>query len=423
MLFKFELPDQQDLDTVKHRFPMKEKNMISLRFTQNEMVRLCCGGLLTLSIWSTHSVCGQIMLSGNENKIDLNSGAAAVVTNAGTDSITMLDFSEFPPKTTHLDNIPNSVIGPPSNIAISPDGNLALIANSLKVDPNDKTNWVPESYVHVMNLDCHPPKIIGRASTQDQPSGISFTPDGKIALVANRASGSITSLALSEDGSAYTIGHTQVCEPELSLSDIAISPDGTTALASVQKGSYLAELKLDGNEPTVTGRKYSVYGQPYRVVISPDGRYGITAGAGAGGDPIDPDAITIVDLKANPPAVIDHITIDPITESLEISPDGKLIAAVCMSGSNLASDNPHRTEAGSLVILKRTRSGFEVSQKLPTGRIPEGVAFTSDGKYLAVQCHPSKEIWLYKIRGTKVRDTGERIQTPGYPSSLRASSR
>ena len=394
-----------------------------MQSNHRDVARICYGGLLALSVWATHSISGQIMLSGNENKIDLNSGAAAVVADAGTDSITLLDFSEFPPKTTHLDNIPNSVIGPPSNIAISPDGNLALIANSLKIDPNDNTRWIPESYVHVMDLGSNPPKIIGRASTQDQPSGISFSPDGKLALIANRASGSITSLALSKDGSADTIGHTQVCEPELSLSDISISPDGTTALASVQKGSYLAELKLDGNELTVTGRKYSVYGQPYRVVISPDGRYGITAGAGAGGDPIDPDAVTIIDLKANPPAVIDHITIDPITESLEISPDGKLIAAVCMSGSNLASDDPHRTEAGSLVILKRTRSGYEVSQKLPTGRIPEGVAFTSDGKYLAVQCHPAKEIWLYKIRGTKVRDTGERIKTPGYPSSLRASSR
>lgn len=363
------------------------------------------------------------MLSGNENKIDLNSGAPSVVQNAGTDSITFLDFSEFPPKTTHLDNIPNSVIGPPSNIAITPDGNLALIANSLQIDPNDSTQWIPESHVHLMDLTSNPPKIIGRATTQDQPSGMSITPDGKVVLIANRASGSITTLALSDEHTAKTIGHTQVCEAELSLSDVAISPDGTTALASVQKGSFLAEIKINGTELTVTGRKYSVYGQPYRVVISPDGRYGITAGAGAGGDPIDPDAVTIIDLKANPPAVVDHITIDPVTESLEISPDGKLIAAVCMSGSNLASDNPHRTEAGSIVILKRTKDGYAVSQKLPTGRIPEGVAFTSDGKYLAVQCHPSNEIWLYRVRGTKVRDTGERIKTPGYPSSLRASSR
>ena len=73
-----------------------------------------------------------------------------------------------------------------------------------------------------------------------------------------------------------------MCEPEDSLSDIAISPDGSTLLASVQKGGYLAELRLEGNQVTLTGRRYSVYGQPYRVVISPDGRFGITAGAGSG---------------------------------------------------------------------------------------------------------------------------------------------
>jgi len=190
-------------------------------------------------------------------------------------------------------------------------------------------------------------------------------------------------------------------------------------LASVQKGGYLAELSIRQGLVEVTGRKFSVYGQPYRVIITPDGRYGVTAGAGFG-DPLDPDALTIIDLEAEPPRVSQHITIDPITESLEVSPDGRLIAAVCMSGSNLSADDPHRTEYGSMVILQRTRSGYKVSQRLPTGRIPEGVAFTADGKYLAVQCHPSKEIWVYRVRGSKVRDTGHRIKTPGFPSSLRA---
>ena len=164
------------------------------------------------------------------------------------------------------------------------------------------------------------------------------------------------------------IEHVKVCESELSLSDVAIGPEGSTVLATVQKGGYLAQLELKDGTLTSTGRKFSVYGQPYRVVISPDGRFGITAGAGSG-DPIDPDALTIIDLQANPPSVTDHITIDPVTESLEISPDGRLIAAVCMSGSNLSAQDPNRTEFGRMVILKRSREGYKVSQRLPTGRI------------------------------------------------------
>ena len=60
-------------------------------------------------------------------------------------------------------------------------------------------------------------------------------------------------------------------------SDVAISPDGKTALVSIQNKSVLVELKIDGKNVSVTGRKFSVYGKPYRVLITPDGDLAITA--------------------------------------------------------------------------------------------------------------------------------------------------
>jgi hypothetical protein len=58
---------------------------------------------------------------------------------------------------------------------------------------------------------------------------------------------------------------------------------------------------------------------------------------------------------------------------------------------------------------------------LTVGRIPEGVAFTSDGRNLVVQCHPDRELWVLAVQGKKLKDTGRRIAVPGMPSSLRAS--
>ncbi len=379
--------------------------------------RLVSTGILLGALTMGHQSLAQWMISGNEAKIDLDSGAPLVVNAPQKDSVTLMDFSVFPPLVQHFFDISNSVIGPPSNIAITPDGRRVLIADSLRLDSDAEAGWVPASRAHVFSLGKEGLKPLGEVKTGSQPSGISISPDGHHAFIANRADGTLTWLDLR--GDIVSNGAIKVCEPEDSLSDVAISPDGSTLLASVQKGGYLAELRLEGNQVTLTGRRYSVYGQPYRVVISPDGRFGITAGAGSG-DPLDPDALTLVDLKAEVPRVVDHITIDPVTESLEISPDGKWIAAVCMAGSNLAADDPHRSEHGSLVILKRDRHGFEVKQRLPTGRIPEGVAFTSDSRTIAVQCHPSKEIWIYQVKRGKVVDTGHRIVTPGFPSSLRA---
>jgi DNA-binding beta-propeller fold protein YncE len=361
----------------------------------------------------------QIIISGNENKIDLTSGTPKVIPPQAPDSVSILNFATFPPSVQHLSDIPNSVIGPPSNIAITPDRRIVLIANSLKADPQDATNWVPESTVHVLDLTANPPKIIGQARTGRQPSGLSITPNGKLALVANRADGTVSVLSI-RDSAVTPIGTVKVCEPAESVSDVAISPDGRLALASAQKGGYVSILKIDGDTLVLTGQKLSAYGQPYRVVITPDGALALTAGQGYGNG-IDRDAISVIDLAARPMRTVEYIPVGAGPESIEISPDGKLLAAVVMNGSNLPPSDPNHSAHGVLVLLARRDKTFRVVEELPIGRIPEGVAFTSDGKYLVVQCHPDRELWIFSVDRGRLKDTGQRITVPGMPSSLRAA--
>jgi len=361
----------------------------------------------------------QIVISGNENKVDLTSGTPKVIPPLGPDSISILNFSTFPPSVQHLSDIPNSVIGPPSNIAITPDQRIALISNSLKADPQDATNWVPESFVHVLDLTTIPPKVIGQARTGRQPSGLSIAPNGRLALVANRADGTVSILTIrsKEVTATQTV---KVCEPAESVSDVAISPDGRLALASAQKGGYLSVLKIDDDAVTVTGQKLSAYGQPYRVVITPDGALALTAGQGYGNG-LDRDAISVIDLTDRPMRTLEYIPVGAVPESIEISPDGKLLAAVVMNGSNLGPSNPNRGTHGALVLLARRGKTFRVVEERPIGRIPEGVAFTSDGKYLVVQCHADRELWIFSVNRGRLKNTGQRIKVPGMPSSLRAS--
>ena len=363
---------------------------------------------------------GQIVISGNEAKIDLSSGTAVVLPDAPPDSISILDFSMFPPKVTHLDNIRNSVIGPPSNIAITPDEHLALIASSTLPDPDNPGQWIPDNVIHVLDLTANPPAVIDELKTDAQPSGMSIARDGSFALVANRAAGTVSMLSI--DGKKVAIKQTEtVCEPEDDLSDVSIAPDGTMAVASVNVGGYLALLKIEKGKLVVTDRKFSVYGHPYRCVISPDGTLALTAGSGQGTP--DTDALTVIDLKADPPRTIDYVPFGSNPESMEISPDSQLAVAVLMAGSNLAADDPLHVPGGELAILARRGSTFEKVQTLPTGPIPEGVAFSPDGKYIIVQCHPIRELWIYRIDGEKVTDTGERIKVPAMPSSLRAAEK
>ena len=373
---------------------------------------------LVLALVVRTTAVGQLVISGNENKIDLTSGTPAVVAEAEPDSISLLDFSDFPPRVEHLYGIPNSVIGPPSNIAISPDGELALIANSVKIDPADPTQFIPESHIHVLDLKSNPPRV-KQVETGLQPSGISITPDGTLALIANRAAGTVSVLRI--EGKAVTLAETvTVCAPEDNISDVAIHPNGRLALASVQQGGYLAVLTIEEGQVRLEERKISVYGKPYRVVITPDGEVGLTAGQGFG-SALDEDALTVVDLKANPIRSVDYVPIGAVPESIEVSPNGRLIAAVTMSGSNLPADDPHHKAEGAVVLLTRKGTEIERVQTLPVGPIPEGVAFSPDGDYLLVQSHPARAIWVFEVRRRRLKDTGLRIEVPGMPSSLRAA--
>ena len=156
--------------------------------------RWICAAFLCVGLAA--AVNAQRILSGNENKVDLTTGAPRVITPDGPDSISLLDFSKFPPTVQHLENVPNTVIGPPSNIAITPNNSLALIADSVKVDPHDPSKWVPNSQIHLLDLESRPPRIIGSVQAGQQPSGLSITRDGKFALVANRADGTVTLLRI-----------------------------------------------------------------------------------------------------------------------------------------------------------------------------------------------------------------------------------
>jgi len=364
------------------------------------------------------SAASSLVISGNEAKIDLQ-GGQKLIPNPAPDSLSILDFSSFPPKVTELPNVPNSVIGPPSNIAINPDATLALIANSINVTPGKKEQYEPAHEIHILDLEQNPPAIIGHLNAGAQPSGISFTPDGKSALVANRADGTVTVLSVS--GKKVEVADTiRIGKPEDSFSDVAIHPNGSLALVSAQKGGYLALLTQKGGKWTSTGRKLSVFGQPYRVVITPDGTLGLTAGAGFGNGP-DNDAISIIDLAADPIKTIGYAAIGSSPESFEISPDSKVLAAVVMNGSNLNPQSADYHKNGTLEILRRKGKQFSRTQSLPVGAIPEGVAFTPDGHYIIVQCHPEKELWIFELRGNRVRNTGHVIKVPGMPSSIRAA--
>ena len=48
--------------------------------------------------------------------------------------------------------VPNSIVGPPQNVALSPDGALAFVTSSTKLDPAHATKTTPHDKVTVIHL-------------------------------------------------------------------------------------------------------------------------------------------------------------------------------------------------------------------------------------------------------------------------------
>jgi DNA-binding beta-propeller fold protein YncE len=373
---------------------------------------------IVLLFLATSTLRADIVISANENKVDLSSGSPKVLQGVKPDNLTVLDLQTSPPGIQQIDNVPNSVIGPPSTVAIAPDESLAVVASPLQIDPAT-AELVPDNVVRVVDLRSSPPKVVAAVKVGKQPTGVAISPDGKLALIVNRAEASVSVVAI--QGKESKLVQTLTLGDETDeLCAVAMAPSGTMALVTNRSKSLVHFLSIDKGRIEETGEPLTAYGQIYHVEISPDGRFGMVAGGGSG---FGSGALTVLDLKADPVQVVDVVMLGTTPESFNISPDGKLVAAVVMNDSNVASDHPRRTENGLLIMLQMTPQGLSKVQEVPIGRIPQGVVFSPDGKLLLLQCHASREIWVFKVQGAKVQDTGKRIPVPGFPSSLAASRR
>jgi len=141
----------------------------------------------------------EYMLVGIDNKVVFGDDGSLQLRPPGTDLVAVVDIGTDPENPRIVAKLPlmNSVVGPPTNLAITPDGTLAIVANSLDWVP-DGANWkfVPDNKLYVIDLTTDPPVLIETLAIGKQPSGLSINRAGNLALVANRADNSISVLTI-----------------------------------------------------------------------------------------------------------------------------------------------------------------------------------------------------------------------------------
>ena len=347
----------------------------------------------------------QIAVSANDGKVRLDNGVVKTTPN-NPDTVAIIDMGVRPPKLLHEIEVPTSIVGPPSSVAISPDRSIALVTANMKLDPADPTKQIPDNRMSIIDLKANPPAVIGTVETGKGPAGVAIGPKGNIALVANREEGTVSVFAI--DGKTLTaLGKVDFGNPKSGPSGVTITPDGMTALVTRDGDSRISVVAIDRDKAEYTKRDMFPGQRPYGIEISSKGDIAVVANIGAGQG--DADTVSVIDMKARPVRVVDTVTVGQTPEGIAMSPDGKWVAVTVMNGSNKPIASPFYNALGLLKLYKVVGKKLVYTSQVETGVWTQGIAFTPDSKTLLIQNKEQKELQVLAIRGDKVVDTRQRI--------------
>lgn len=364
----------------------------------------------------------EVMIVGNDQKVTWDDAGKQVLSAPGEDSISIVDIGTDPANPKIIANLElmNSIFGPPTNLAITPDEKLAIAANAMSwVQEGDAWKAAPDNKLYVIDLEADPPVLIDTLEVGQQPSGLAISRAGDLALIANRAGNSISVLSI--DGK--NVEHLGDVDMGGQVAAVAIAPDGKRALAAKFPEHKVAVLSIDGQTVTYDGQDIPVGLWPYNVAITPDGKLGLTADNGnSGSSDGHIDTVSVIDLEADPPHVIDKVVVGDAPEGFAISPTGGMAVAVLLNGSAaVPKDAWFSNPAGKVVVLAIDGKQVTKAGEVDVGGLPEGVVFSKDGSHLYVGNYVDGNVSILAVDGTTVTDTGQLLQLPGQPASMRGS--
>jgi DNA-binding beta-propeller fold protein YncE len=379
----------------------------------------------------------QLLITGNDEKVWFDETGKTVNQPPGKDTVSIIDIKD-PIKPRILASLPlmNTIIGPPVNLAITPDQHLALVANSLDwVKDGEGWKGVPDNKIHVIDLTASPPAQIATVEAGKQPSGMAINRAGTLALVANLADESVGVLAI--DGKSVKLVDTvSVASPPAAAGTppappsrpaaVAITPDGKRALVAKAGANRVALLDIDGQKVSyakVDGKNYEMATglNPLNVQITPDGKLAIVNNIGGGQDG-QADTVAVIDMEAIPPRVIDQVVVGDGPEGLAMSPAGRYAASLILNGTGGTPKTAfYRHDKSYVALLKIDGKSIRKVGQTDVGGLAEGIAFSPDGRYLYVANFVDSDIDILRLDGDALTKVAS-FPLPGHPASMRGST-
>jgi len=336
----------------------------------------------------------------------------------GKDEVLIMDVTT-PGKPVIRARLPlmNSLLGPPTNLQITPDGKLGLVANSVLNTPDINGFKVsPDERLFVIDLTAAPPKLVDTVTVGKQPSGLAISHNGDLALVANRYGKSVSVLSIS-GGKVSLVGDVPI---EQEAAAVAITPDGKRAFVCLNLANRVGVLTIDGQKVTYDKMMdIPVAFNPYNVDITPNGKFAIVSTTGAGRN--NGDVLAVIDTGGPHPHTVDFMSPGNGPEGFAISPDGKWVAAALLLGSGARQSDWFRTAGGELALMSLDSNTGEmtVTSRAPLGSLPDSIAFNPKSDYIYVGNYFGSDLQVFHIQAGKLKQIGANIKLGGQPASMR----
>ena len=237
---------------------------------------------------------------------------------------------------TPATTIPLSATSQPVGVAVTPDGALAVVANSGK-----------ENNVYFIDIGQRQAEQ-ATVPIGSQPYFVAITPNGKFAFVTCSNANTVYVIDIEKralDGNPITVGNAPW--------GIAITPDGKEALVTTSQGLYI----IDVASRTVVAQQIYAGTWPTLIAVTPDGTVALISDR-------NDSVVTVIDIAKRAPEP-NRIPAGTGPDGIAITPDGAL-AFVCNTRDN------------NVTVIDIGNRQAEAS-KISVGNHPLGITISPDG--------------------------------------------
>ncbi len=358
-----------------------------------------------------------VAVTANDSHTVNNNGVTSAAKNAPQDTVSIIDVTAYPPRVVATVDAPTSVVGPPLSVAIAKDESYAIVTAATRLDPQNPDKIIPDDRVSVIDLKASPPKVVQQATAGKGAAGVSISPDGTLALVANRAEGTVSVFSI-KDKHLEPVEKIDLGNPKASPSSVVFLPDGKTALLTRDGDSMINVLHIDGTKVTVDKRPLTAAMRPYNLDINHDGWMAAVGNMGRGDG--DVDTVSLIDLKQKPFRTVETLSVGHTPEGLKFSPDGKFLAVANMEGSTKQHDSWLFRDHGTLIVFAVDGAQLRKLAEAPIGRWSQGVAFSKDGKTILVGSMIDHGLNVFRWENGKLIP-GAKLDVGSGPAAIRTA--